>query len=379
MRICMVLSTALPAYEGIGLYAWNLARHLYTQGHTVHMITHGEWNKPLREEVAGITIWRPAFWPVYPFHIDVHTLFVAKVLHMLNSEIDVIHVHTPLVKLPCTPHPVLVTVHTPLKSSAPADPGTLLTGWLVKLQTTLGVRLEQQVFAKAACIMAVANSVASDLEAYKIHSGAVTVIGNGVDTAIFNPVAERSKTANPYFLTAGRLAPGKGLEDLIACAELVLRQYPDYRFIIAGDGPLKRQLDQAIRQRGLEAQIVLLGHVSDRQRLATLYRNATAYVHPGHHKGLSTILLEAMACGIPVVATANSGALDVLDGNNGLLVAAHQPTQLAEALMRLIAQPALGHDLGAQAAETIRTRYSWNVIGQRYLQHYQSILGGRHA
>jgi glycosyltransferase involved in cell wall biosynthesis len=375
----MILSTALPAREGIGFYAWNLARHLSAQGHTLHLITRGERNKPFREDLDGITIWRPTFWPLYPFHVDVHMLFVAKVLRLLDGDIDIIHVHTPLVKLPPTSHPMLVTVHTPMKTDAASIPASTLLGWLVKLQTPFSIRLEQQLFAQAACIMAVAHSVANELEAYKIDSDMVTVIGNGVDTTIFHPTVEPlTPPTNPYFLTAGRLAPRKGLEDLIACAAVVLKKYPNHRFLIAGAGPLERRLRQDIRRRGLEQQIMLIGHIADRQQLATLYQNATAYVHPAHYEGLPTVLLEAMACGTPVVATAVSGALDVVDGNNGLLVAPHAPAQLAETLMRLIAQPTLGQELGKQATETIQTRYSWNIISQNYLRHYQSMLvGGR--
>ncbi len=376
MRICMLISTPLPAREGIGFYAWNLAQQLRAQGHSVHIITRGERGKPGHEQVAGVTIWRPTFWPLYPFHVDVHSMFVAKVLRMLEPELDVVHLHTPLVKLPPTTLPVLVTVHTPMKTDAAAIPADTLLGWLVKLQAPFSVRLEQQLLARATTITAVAHSVADELAAYSIQPDTVAVLGNGVDTDLFHPAAVQP-AAQPYFFTAGRLAPRKGLEDLLACAELVVAQQPAYRFLIAGAGPLERQLRQEVQRRGLQAHVQLLGHISDRQRLAELYRGASAYVHPAHYEGLPTVLLEAMACGTPVVATAISGALDVLDGSNGLLVPVRQPHQLAAALLKLIAQPNLRQQLGAQAVATIRARYAWSSVSQSYLRHYQSIIKER--
>ncbi len=146
MRICMVLSTPLPPREGIGFYVWNLAGYLTRRGHQVHLITRGGAGPTTCEVVDGITVWRPTFLPVYPFHVHLHGLFVNRLLRKLEPELDVLHLHTPLVQLPHTKLPTLVTVHTPMKADTAAVPANNLLGWLVKLQAPVSYLLEQKVF-----------------------------------------------------------------------------------------------------------------------------------------------------------------------------------------------------------------------------------------
>src|SRR5690606_8949952 len=107
-------------------------------------------------------------------------------------------------------------------------------------------------------------------------------------------------------------------------------------------------------------------------RLIELYRRARLFVHPAHYEGLPTVLLEAMACAKPVVTTAVSGALDVVKhGKNGLLAPPYAPNQLADAVCALLDDPALGRRLGAAARETIQSCYSWQTVGQGYLNCYR--------
>lgn len=379
MRIALVFSTPLPACEGIGFYVWNLGRFLTDQGHVVHMITRGDPTKPGYELVQGIHIWRPVFWPIYPFHVDMHGYFVTQTLETIanTNGLDVIHVHTPLVKIPKSEYPVVVTVHTPMKTDTAAIPLRSMLGLLVKLQTPFSIRLEKRLLQQATTITTVATSVAHELTAYGVQPQQVAVVGNGVDTTTFYPAIDpQARFQQRYFLTVGRLAPRKGLEDLITSAADVVKQYPDYRFLIVGQGPLAAALQKQITQQHLEQHVHILGHIHDRVQLADLYRGAWAYVHPAHYEGLPTALLEAMACGCPVVATAVSGALDVITAANGVLVSPYAPDQLTQALCHLIAQPEVARTLGHQAGVTIHQQYGWTQIGQRYLAAYDHALQG---
>lgn len=377
MRICMIASAELPPREGIGFYVWNLSRCLVGAGHQVQIITRGGAGHTSREVVEGVTIWRPTFVPTYPLHVHLHGLFVDRLVRELEPEVDLFHLHTPLVKWPETDRPVLVTVHTPMKTDAGSIPATTTLGWLIKLQAPFSYHLEQQLFERAGALTAVASSVADELRVYGIAPDRVAVLGNGVDTTLFVPSPRGPDRENPYFFTAGRLAPRKGLEDLVRAAELVVRQFPNFRFLIAGGGPLERALRAEIARRGLKGHVVLLGHVADRVQLLTLYQSAAAYVHAAHYEGLPTVLLEAMACARPVVATAVSGALDVVEhAVNGLLVPPRDPHQLAAAIARLIREPELETRLGAAARWTVEDRYSWHTVSRGYLAQYEALLRG---
>src|SRR3990172_10192905 len=114
MRIAMIISTPIPPREGIGFYAWNLARQLLMQGHQVQFITRGGPHSTIREEVEGIVLWRPTFLPLYPFHVQLHSLFVNALVRELDAQVDLYHLHTPLVGVPATKKPVLVPVIPPL-------------------------------------------------------------------------------------------------------------------------------------------------------------------------------------------------------------------------------------------------------------------------
>ncbi len=377
MRICMISSTPIPPREGIGFYVWNLSHYLTALGHQVDIITRGQMGRMTKRVVDGITIWQPPFLPLYPFHVHVHGLFVDKLVQNLANKVDLFHLHTPLVKWPGSKKPALVTVHTPMKADTGSIPLTNLLGWLIKLQAPFSYRLEQQLFDRANKLTSVAHSVADELAAYGVNPKHVSVLANGVDTNIFFPTLDSKQQHEPYFLTAGRLAPRKGLKDLIACAEHVVKHYPTYRFLIAGGGPLEKELKYEIKRRNLAQNVKLLGHIQNREQLVELYRGATAYVHAAHYEGLPTVLLEAMACACPVVTTAVSGALDVIQNQqNGLLVPAKAPQQLANALIHLIEQPKLAATLGQAAYQTIKERYAWEVVSQNYVAQYESLVEG---
>jgi glycosyltransferase involved in cell wall biosynthesis len=359
----------------MGFYIWNLSRYLVGHGHLVQIITRGGMRRMNRQVMAGIPIWRVPFLPIYPLHVYLHNLFVNDLLFDLRGELDLIHLHTPLVKFPKIQLPVLVTVHTPMKADSESISIDTPLALLVKLQTPISIRLERGIFAQADNVVAVSHSVARELESYGINLPPDSVLGNGVDTQIFNSGHHSRDASPPYILTVCRLGPRKGLEDLLECASLVVNNYPDLRFYIAGEGPYTGKIRRAIQSSNLTDNVFLMGHVTDRHQLADLYRGSTAVVHPAHYEGLPTVLLEAMACGRPVVATAVSGALDVVeDGVNGLLISPHAPDQMAQAISRLLERPEHGQQLGNAARKTIEARYSWQEVSQKYIAQYKQLL-----
>jgi glycosyltransferase involved in cell wall biosynthesis len=371
----MVSSTPQPPWEGIGFYVWNLSQCLARLGHRIQIITRGSVARTTRQEVAGIPIWRTAFLPVYPWHVHLHGMVVDRLLQKLERDIDLIHVHTPLVKHPRSNRPVLVTVHTPMKSDVAAIPANSLLGALAKLQGPVSYVLERQLFERASRLTCVAHSVARELGAYGVAPSTVAVMGNGTDTELFSPAMPATPGGQPYFLTVSRLAPRKGMVDLVRCAEVVVSQVPAVRFLIAGSGPLEGQVKREIRRRRITGQVRLLGHVASRKSLVELYRGATAFIHPAHYEGLPTVLLEAMSCACPSIATSTGGAPDVIDHRkNGLLVPPGIPRQLAAAALELLRRPEFALRLGLAARRTVEARYSWHVIAGHYLSLYQELL-----
>ena len=182
---------------------------------------------------------------------------------------------------------------------------------------------------------------------------------HGVDHALFHPVRRRLAGDVPLIVSVGRLREKKGLDTLIdACATLRARG-ESFACEIVGYGEEQARLEAQIARLDLTAQVRLVGKLA-REQVIERYARAAVYVQPariaadGDRDGIPNVLLEAMAMGLPVVASRVSGIPElVASGVNGVLVEPDDPTTLADAIGHLLRQPAVCADLGCRARETV--------------------------
>ncbi|WP_208278086.1 glycosyltransferase family 4 protein [Massilia oculi] len=172
------------------------------------------------------------------------------------------------------------------------------------------------------------------------------------------PAARPARARAPAtLLFLGHLEAGKGCHDLLRAMRTIVAAVPQARLLLCGDG----QRDEAralIAALGLQANVDLPGWVDAGER-AALLDAATVFVLPSHAEGLPMSLLEAMAHGVPVVATAVGGIPEaVRDGVEGVLVAPGDTAALADAVLGLLADPAARLRLGAAGRERVRTEFS---------------------
>jgi len=372
MNICIIFSTVFPPREGIGNYVYNLAKKYTEKGHDVTLMTRG--NIIGKEEYfENIRIFKPVFIPCYPFHVDLHSLFLNKVFKKLESSFDVVHIHMPLSPMMHTKLPIVSTIHTPIKSSIANFESVGFFTSLSKAQAKFSHILEKKVINGSNVLTAVSNSVAQDLSnEYHINKNDIKVIYNGVDEKVFVP--SRLTTNKRYILYVGRLSHRKGLFDLIECGKYVCSEHSDINFVIVGEGMLKNELQKKVDMIGLHNKFLFKGHVS-KSELISLYQNAMIYVVPSHYEGLPTVLLEAMSCGLPVVATSVSGNVDVVSsGTNGILVPPKSPLEMAKTISILIDDNIARNTLGINARVTIEKKYTWEKVSKNVLQIYRGIL-----
>lgn len=373
----MITSAPFPPREGIGYYIWNLSKYLTSRGHRVHIVTRSEVGRANNETVDDIIIWRPTFVPVYPFHVHLHSLFVEKLIMRLEPEIDLFHMHTPLPPMISTKRPIMLTVHSAVREDVKATPITSVYTLQMKLQAPFSYWIEQTLLRHATSVNAVSPQVAQALATYPSGPSKIDVTWNGVDTSTFRPGSTTS-SHKCLILSVGRLAPGKGIEDLLQ-AVLTMKHLGTpaeaIQLSIVGDGPQRQYIEQFIHANQLSERVVLLGHINDRTRLARLYQEATLFVMPSHHEGLPTVILEAMACGCPIVATKVGGVPNiVVNGENGALVPPHAPTQLAHTLLELIQQPALLAAMRLRSRQMVETFFSWDTVGDNYAARYKELV-----
>lgn len=188
---------------------------------------------------------------------------------------------------------------------------------------------------------------------------------NGVDLIQFQPVplasAERSRT--PVILSVGRLIEKKGFEDLIRACAILRAGGPNFTCEIVGKGPRESTLTHLIQDLGLSSTVILAGPTPVEDVVAS-YARATVFALPcivgadGNRDGTPTVLLEAMAMGLPVVSTRLTGIPEIVDdGSTGLLVPERDPAALAAALSRLLADPDLRLSMGSLARAKVQREF----------------------
>lgn len=365
-----------PKAAGIGYYVYYLSKNLLKRGHKVDVITRGSSKKTTIETIDGINVFNVSYTPVYPFHIYLHGFFVNNILKSLESKLSIVHLHSPLPPPIKTSLPVITTVHSSCKR---AFKNTYTDTYDIrslaeKLQSMiLYPSIESNILKHSDKITTVSSNVSDELSAYGLNSEAITVVGNGVDEKVFVPNKSKTQT-KPYVLFVGILRSGKGVFDLLKCAKYVCEKRPDVRFLLCGWGPLLKNLQDKAVKIGLQKQIIFLGHTG-RSKLVKLYQNATLLVQPSYHEGLSTVILEAMSCGLPVVATDIDGNRTVISsGLNGILVPPKSPESMARSILKLLNDANVRERIGRAARSTIEDQYSWDKITDNIIKCYEKLL-----
>lgn len=201
----------------------------------------------------------------------------------------------------------------------------------------------------------------------------VAVVPNSVPLPVLAPA---TGVQPQRILYLGRLEASKGVFDLLAAASRLVPRFPGLRLVFGGEGD-----GGALRRRaaelGLAERIELPGWLGQDARDAELAR-AEVFCLPSHAEGLPMAMLEAMAAGKAVVATAVGGIPEALhDGDNGLLVPPHDDEALARALARLLGDPALRDRLAGQARTTIEQHYSTEVVCGQLSAIYRELAGAQ--
>lgn len=222
-------------------------------------------------------------------------------------------------------------------------------------------------YAFAHRVVANCRAAADRLRFEGVPARKIAVIPNGLDTEVYalrGPIARVRRVA-----TVANLRPEKGHDVLLDAAAIVVRRFPDAHFDIVGAGPELAALEARVESLGLTSAVSFLGHCEDvPARLAA----ADLFVLPSRSEAFPNAVLEAMAIGLPTIASAVGGLLEVIQPErNGVLVPVGDPQALARAISGLMADPARAARLGAAARAHAQTfSFSGMVAGfeQIYLQ-----------
>ncbi len=216
-----------------------------------------------------------------------------------------------------------------------------------------------------------------------IRERRLRVVHNGVDCdsilegAVAGPALRRElgiEAARPLVTTISVLRPGKGVEVLLAAVPHVLERVPEAVFLVVGDGPERCALERQAAALGGSGRVRFLGHRRDVPRILGA---SSLFVLASHGDAFPTVLLEAMAAGLPVVASDVGGIPEIVEAETGRLVPPGDAAGLAGSIVALLQAPQSLRDMGERARYRARERFSGEAWNRRLTHAYRAALAGR--
>ena len=384
MRIAIVTDYYYPQLGGITEHVHGQATHLTARGHEVTVVTghlyrppgvvdddyHPEEHVPFEVLRVGhaLRLYGNASQTLHT--VDWRLLSRLKRLFR-QRRFDVVHTHAPynpgmMLLAPFAAPASAITVGTFHSVFAP---GPLLDVFGRILRASIA-RIEGKIVVSEACIGSLVPYFPFDY----------TVIPNGIDDRHFTPDADplpELSDGRRNILFLGRFDPRNGLATMIDAFVRVRRELgPEVRLVVVGDGPL-RGLYQKRVPADLADDVVWAGRVNwQRPRY---YTSADVFCTPCSRASFGMVLLEAMSCGVPVVASRISGFQLVMEhGRHGLMISpADDAARFAEALTYLLDRPAERARMGREGRRTAVARYSWSKVAADLEAYYLSLMRAR--
>lgn len=217
-----------------------------------------------------------------------------------------------------------------------------------------------------------------------VHNKPYIVVPFGVDTSVFTPRSlDTDEVEHPVLLFNGRLnrencpAPeyDKGAEYLVQAIPSIIQHYKNLKVKFIGDGPQLPLLQEEVRANNITNNVEFLGELKSRHTLLRHLQETSIFVLPSICDVFPVAIVEAMAVGLPIISTTVGGISECLDDSCGILVEPARPDLLADAIMRLLSDVTLRHNMGQQARVKAVANYDWDIAASRTLNAFnESVL-----
>jgi glycosyltransferase involved in cell wall biosynthesis len=402
ISVCHLLLSYYPQIGGTEIHAHRLARHQITQGLRVCVVAGRRLGDPIEktwpsyEEIDGVPVYRV---PIRGTDHAASLSYLASAMQQLvrlHRYYQVIHAH--MISAPAVVGGLagrLLRKKVVAKVSRGGtgririsddllDPGSLSkTGSLSDRIKDLWLKASVDRY------LAISGSIAGELRQLGFPRDKVISIPNGIDVSEFAPsdediAVQRARLGlsyGPLLTYVGLLRPRKNLGVLIEALPLLLESHPDLRVALVGSG-VETCMEEENRLRALQQELCLRDHVffiEHTQEVVKYLQTSQVFVIPSYSEGLSNAMLEAMAVGLPIVATPISGAEDLIqDGLNGVLLPiGPTPGEVAQAIDALLEDADRAREMGRRARQTVVEHCSFEAVGEQILALYRELIGGR--
>lgn len=379
MNVCILSKMFPPGVGGAETYAYELANALGERGHTVDVYTQyvGGKNNDISTH-QNVTVKRICYArkKFVVFETIYYSLNARSGIDF--SKYDVIHgTLMPASTIALTPGfgmadcPLIVTSHGTSIDEALSIAPTMFEDYLLKyVFHPLNILMDLIAGHVADGIIAISNHAANRLKHY-FGDIPIFFIPHGVNTSFFTPNGTLHPSVSDTEFTLlyiGRLSPRKGLELLLWS---LLELSEETKLLIGGTGRHRERLEDLTSNLGLEEQVEFLGFVP-REELPSLYRSADVFVLPSTYEGFGLVVLEAMACGTPVVGTQVGGVPDIItDTVDGFLVD-REPAQIAKRIDTL-AKDKRKRERMQRNARNKAEKMNWESVAERVEDVYKRL------
>jgi len=409
-RVAFLIYRGNPRCGGQGVYTRHLTRELVVLGHSVEVFSGPPW--PELDEGVGFTPVRglDLYRDPDPFRIPARSEFtsaadvtefavmlsagfgeplaysmrVAKLLEHRHSDFDIIHdnqcLGTGILQLHRQGWPLLETLHHPITVDRSIALDHAETPW--KRFTTRRwfgfLRMQVRVVKQLPAVLTVSHNSKIDINAQmKVALDRLTVVPVGVDHQVFKPYDDVVKRKGRLMVTSSSDVPMKGLVPLLE-AIAKLRTEREIDLVVIGQPKVKGRVASTMDRLGLNDIVITISGVSD-EELARLYGEAEVAIVPSLYEGFSLPAIEAMSCGVAVVATTGGALPEVVgvSGETGLLVEPNDPDALVGAIRQLLDDAELRARLGANGRRRVMERFTWEVTARGTAACYDAILNGQ--
>lgn len=363
--------TCYPTVGGSGILATRLGVELAKTGHDVHFITYERPYAIRGYDIPNLKVHLVSVVEYPLFKYPPYTIALASEMARVTKRenLDLINVHYALphstaahLAREMTSKPYITTLHgsdvTILGSDPSYEPANTMSIEASDAITTVSKYMAEE--AK--------NTLRIEKE---IH-----VIPNFVNHEEFQPapcqIIDSPKPRGITLIHVSNFRPVKRVDDLVYCMCIITKNDPNAQLILVGDGPERPRVERLIDRLDLRKNVTMTGYRSD---VAQIMNCADVFLLSSETENAPLTILEAMSCGLPVIAT-NVGGIpeQVQDGVNGFLVSLKNPEMIAESVLKLANDDRLLSKMGETARKTVLERYTKDRVLEQYIEVFNSVI-----
>jgi len=361
MKITILVGLFPPKWlAGTEIATYHLADHLARRGHEVHVVTSQDEGLPELSEEDGFYIHRIA-WP--KIRIIGGFIFWKKIcMNIWKIKPDIVHSQSLLIGIPAWAAKKILKIPYVIWGQG-SD--VYLPGRLTRITS-------KYMLKNADAVLALTEDMKQNMR--EIYERDIFVVPNGIDLERFKISLGGKKEDNvKTIISVGRLHPVKGISYLIEAMAIVHREMPDVRLVIVGDGIERSRLEELTERLDLNSCVQFVGQVSQ-ERIPWIMHQADVFILPSLSESFGIVNLEAMAAGLPIVATNVGGIPYVIEeGINGYLIKAKSPNDIADKILILLQNDGIREKMSANNKKKAE-QYAWSKVVGNVESIYLSIL-----